>query len=364
MKEALTFDDVLMVPRYSEILPADAQLAVRVSRNIAVKIPLLSAPMDTVTESGLAIELARLGGIGIIHRNLSIQEQALEVKRVKRAGTPNKPFLVGAAIGTGSDSLERARELAKAKADLIVVDTAHGHSKGVIEMVAALKGDKAFDGIDIIAGNIATAEAARLLIKAGADAIKVGMGPGSICTTRIVAGIGVPQITAIMEVVKGRGKSKDIPIIADGGIRYSGDIVKALGAGADAVMLGSLFAGTKEAPGDMIEVDGQKYKAYRGMGSLGAMGGGSADRYGQGKEREKSKLVPEGIEGIIPYRGKLSLVVHQLVGGIRSGMGYLGAANIKELHQKAEFIKVTSAGRRESHPHNIQITKEAANYRS
>ncbi|PIR56471.1 MAG: guanosine monophosphate reductase [Parcubacteria group bacterium CG10_big_fil_rev_8_21_14_0_10_46_32] len=365
MQEALTFDDVLLIPRYSEILPADANLATRVSRTIEVSIPLLSSPMDTVTESDLAIELARLGGIGIIHRNFSIQKQALEVKRVKRAAAPNRrAFLVGAAIGTGKDSLERAHALAKAKVDVIVVDTAHGHSKGVIDMVAILTSDKAFGGVDIIAGNIATADAARALIRAGADGIKVGMGPGSICTTRIVAGIGMPQITAILEVVKGRGKKLDVPVIADGGIKYSGDIVKALGAGADAVMLGSLFAGTHEAPGDSIEVDGVTYKAYRGMGSLGAMGGGSADRYGQGKVRDTSKFVPEGIEGRIPYRGKLSDVVHQLSGGIRSGMGYVGASTIKELHQKAEFIKVTVAGIQESHPHNIQITKEAPNYRS
>ncbi|MBI2050528.1 MAG: IMP dehydrogenase [Parcubacteria group bacterium] len=364
MKEALTFDDVLLLPRYSEILPASASLSARISRNIGAAIPLLSAPMDTVTESRLAIELARLGGMGIIHRNLSIHDQALEVKRAKRAGTKSRPYLVGAAIGAGENALSRARELAKAKVDVIVVDTAHGHSLGVIEMVRALKADKAFRGIDVIAGNIATAEAARALIKAGADAIKVGMGPGSICTTRIVAGIGVPQITAIIEVARGRGKNKDVPVIADGGIKYSGDIIKALGAGADCVMLGSLFAGTAEAPGEIIEVDGKQYKSYRGMGSMGAMGGGSADRYGQGKVREKSKLVPEGIEGVIPYRGRLKDVVHQLAGGIRSGMGYLGAANINELHQKAEFIKVTSAGTRESHPHNIQITKEAPNYRS
>jgi len=365
MKEALTFDDVLLVPKYSDILPADASLSARVSRNIRTAIPLLSAPMDTVTESRLATELARLGGMGIIHRNLSIHDQALEVKRVKRATSPNRrAFLVGAAIGAGANALERARELAKAKADVIVVDTAHGHSKGVIDIVRALKADKAFGGIDIIVGNIATAEAARLLIKAGADAIKVGMGPGSICTTRIVAGIGVPQITAIMEVVKGRGKNKDVPVIADGGIKYSGDIVKALAAGADCVMLGSLFAGTAEAPGEVIEADGKKYKSYRGMGSMGAMGGGSADRYGQGKVREKSKLVPEGIEGIIPYRGLLKGVVHQLAGGMRSGMGYVGARDISELHKKAEFIRVSPAGRAESHPHNIQITKEAPNYRS
>lgn len=364
MKEALTFDDVLLAPKYSDILPADASLSARVSRNISVKIPLMSAPMDTVTEHGLAIELARLGGMGIIHRNFSTQEQALEVKRVKRAGTATRPFLVGAAVGAGLAALERARALAKAKVDVIVVDTAHGHSKGVVDMVKTLKADKAFRGIDIIAGNIATAEAARALIKAGADAVKVGMGPGSICTTRIVAGIGMPQITAIMEAVQGRGKNKDVPIIADGGIKYSGDIVKALAAGADCVMLGSLFAGTRESPGEVIEIDGKKYKAYRGMGSVGAMGGGSADRYGQGAVRERNKLVPEGIEGIIPYRGPLKDVVHQLVGGMRSGMGYLGAHDIKELHQKAEFVRVTVAGTAESHPHNIQITKEAPNYRS
>ncbi|MDZ4221484.1 MAG: IMP dehydrogenase [Patescibacteria group bacterium] len=321
MQEALTFDDVLLVPKYSEILPAHANLETRASRTIRIQIPLLSSPMDTVTESTLARELARLGGMGIIHRNMRPAEQASEVRKVKKAGTQKAPFLVGAAIGTGEDSFERARALAKAGADAIVVDTAHGHSKGVLAMVAKLKKDKAFKGIDIIGGNISTAPGAAALIKAGADAIKVGMGPGSICTTRIVAGIGMPQITAIMEAVKGRAKNKRIPIIADGGIKYSGDIVKALGAGADAVMLGSLFAGTHEAPGNIVDVDGRQYKAYRGMGSLGAMGGGSADRYGQGTVKNASKFVPEGIEGRIPYRGFLKDVVHQLCGGIRRGMG-------------------------------------------
>jgi IMP dehydrogenase len=477
-KEALTFDDVLLVPQYSEVLPSDTDVSTRLTRLIRLNIPLVSAAMDTVTESELAKALAREGGIGIIHKNLSIKEQAHQVevvkrtengvienpvvihpedtvfnalklmaeykiggfpvvddeghlvglltnrdvrfekdikKKVKELMTPRqklivaKPgislekakeilhenrieklplvdennklvglitikdvlsviehpnaardqkgrLLVGAAVGTGKDTFERVEALVKAGVDVIVVDTAHGHSKKVIETVKAIK--KAYPELQVIAGNVATAEATEELIKAGADAVKVGIGPGSICTTRIVAGIGVPQLTAILDCAR-VAKKYDIPIIADGGIRYSGDIVKALAAGAESVMLGSIFAGTEESPGETVLYQGRKYKVYRGMGSIGAMKSGSADRYFQS---ENQKFVPEGVEGMVPYKGAVKDVVYQLVGGLRAGMGYVGAKTIQELQQKAKFIRVTQASIKESHPHDIIITKEPPNY--
>lgn len=484
MQEALTFDDVLLVPQYSNILPKDANTESKFSRNISLKIPIISSPMDTVTEHRMAIAMALEGGIGIIHKNLSPEEQAGEVRLVKRfengfvnnpetvgpestiddvhnilmekgykkipvvdrqgkllglitefeyfwpldknvksekAMVPvnklvtarenvslvqaneiirkeklstlcvinkhgkllamvtrkdleknknfprankdsNKRLCVGAAVGVGDAALERARILAGAGVDALIVDTAHGHSKGVIDMVKTLKKDKQTKSVDIVAGNIATKEAVKALLEAGADGIKVGIGPGSICTTRIIAGIGVPQLSAIMEAVKGRGKNNKTTIIADGGIKYSGDMVKALAAGADSVMIGGMLAGAEESPGATEFVNGRMYKIYRGMGSLGAMSRGSKDRYGQGDIMETEKFVPEGIEGRTPYRGPVEKIIYQLVGGLRSGMGYNGAKTIGELQKKAKFVKVSSAGIKESHPHDIVIDKEAPNY--
>jgi len=478
MREALTFDDVLLVPQYSEVLPKDTDIRTRLTRQITINIPILSAAMDTVTEAELAKALAREGGLGVIHRNLSPDEQARHVsivkktengviydpitvtpdttvkeavdlmaeykigglpvvdengrlvglltnrdvrfetnlsKKVKDLMTPRKKLIVappsvtleeakeilhkhrieklplvekddklvglitikdimsvmehpnaardekgrlrvGAAVGTGPDTLERVEKLVRAGVDVIVIDAAHGHSKRVMETLKMIKAN--FPDLPVIAGNVATAEGAEDLIKAGADAVKVGVGPGSICTTRIVAGVGVPQLTAIMECAA-VAKKYGVPVIADGGIRYSGDIVKALAAGAESVMIGSIFAGTEEAPGETILYQGRKYKAYRGMGSLGAMRSGSADRYGQVGE---GKFVPEGIEGMVPYKGTVKDVIYQLVGGLRAGMGYLGARTIEELQKKAVFVRITPAGVRESHPHDVIITKEPPNY--
>ena len=479
VKEALTFDDVLLVPNYSEVLPTQVDVRTKLTKKITLNIPIMSAAMDTVTEAELAIAIAREGGIGIIHKNMSIEEQAEEVDRVKRSesGMIVKPVTVrpdqtiseaeslmrkykisglpvvdekgkllgiitnrdirfvkdfskkirevmtkenlitvpvgttleeakeilhkykieklpvvdengylkglitikdiekrekypnackddlgrlrvGAAIGVGPEAIRRAEALIEAGADVIVVDTAHGHSKGVLETVEKLKW--LFPDVDVIAGNVATPEATEALIKAGADAVKVGIGPGSICTTRIVAGVGVPQLTAVAQCAEVADKY-DISIVADGGIKFSGDIAKAIGAGARVVMIGSLFAGTKEAPGEVILYQGRSYKVYRGMGSLGAMKKGSKDRYFQSEVEEK-KLVPEGIEGMVPYRGPLADTIHQLVGGLRAGMGYCGAANIEEMRKKARFVKITSAGLKESHVHDVIITKEAPNY--
>ncbi len=479
--KALTFDDVLLKPAYSEVLPKDTSLKTRFTRDIALNIPLLSAAMDTVTEARLAIVMAQEGGIGVIHKNMSPDEQALEVSRVKRyesgivsdpitidpdmsirdvlvmtqqhriSGLPvvrdgivigivtnrdlrfedrldepvrnimtpqnrlvtvregtsldeaqylmhknrlervlvigagfelkglitvkdilkatEHPFAakdtqgklrVAAAVGVGPDTDERVEKLIRAGVDAIVVDTAHGHSKGVIDRVRSIKAEY---GIQVIGGNIATAEAALALVEVGVDAVKVGIGPGSICTTRIVAGVGVPQITAIADVATaliGTG----VPAIADGGIRYSGDVSKAIAAGAHTVMMGSMFAGTEEAPGEVILYQGRSYKSYRGMGSLGAMQDGAADRYFQDPANNADKLVPEGIEGRVAYKGSLGSILYQLCGGLRSSMGYLGCANIEELREKAEFVQITSAGMRESHVHDVQIVKEAPNYRS
>ena len=480
VEKALTFDDVLLIPAHSVVLPRDVSLATRLTRNITLNLPLLSAAMDTVTEARLAIALAQEGGIGIVHKNLSIQQQAAEFAKVKRfesgvvrdpitispdmpvsevlqltrqnrfSGLPvvegnkvvgivtnrdlrfetrldqpvrnvmtprerlvtvretdsrdvamrlmhqhrlervlvvNDAFelrglitvkdilkssehplaakdssgrlLVGAAVGVGEGTDERVEALVEAGADAIVVDTAHGHSQGVLDRVQWVK--KRFPHIDVIGGNIATAAGARALVDHGADGIKVGIGPGSICTTRIVAGVGVPQITAIRnvsEALAGTG----VPCIADGGIRYSGDVSKALAAGANAVMIGGLFAGTEEAPGEIELFQGRSYKSYRGMGSLGAMQQGSSDRYFQDAENNADKLVPEGVEGRVPYKGTVMAVIHQLMGGLRASMGYLGCGTIDAMHQKAEFVEISHAGMRESHVHDVQITKEAPNY--
>ncbi len=480
VQKALTFDDVLLLPAHSIVLPRDVKLATKLTRSISLNIPLVSAAMDTVTESRLAIVLAQEGGIGIIHKNMPTESQAAHVTKVKRfesgvvkdpitippsmtvrevlnltrhhkiSGLPvvegskvvgivtnrdlrfetnldqpirdimtpkdrlvtvkegtsreeamallhqhrlervlvvNSSFelcglitvkdiiktsehpnackddlgrlRVGAAIGVGEGSDERAEALAEAGVDVLVVDTAHGHSQSVLERVQWVK--KRFPHIQVIGGNIATAVAAKALVDHGADGVKVGIGPGSICTTRIVAGVGVPQITAIQNVaaaLSGTG----VPMIADGGIRYSGDIAKAIAAGANSVMLGGLFAGTEESPGDIELFQGRSYKTYRGMGSLSAMQQGSSDRYFQQAERDAEKLVPEGVEGRVPFKGSVIAVIHQLIGGVRSGMGYLGCGTIDEMHNKAEFVEITSAGIRESHVHNVQITKEAPNY--
>ncbi len=480
IKEGLTFDDVLLVPAYSDVLPNEVDTSTIFSRNISLRIPLCSSAMDTVTEANLAIALAQQGGIGVIHKNLSIQQQAEEVDKVKRSesgmivdpvtirenalvsealnimehykisGVPvinENGFLVGiitnrdlrfetrfdipvsevmtpqplvtvpigttldeakvklqkhriekllvvdedghlkglitvkdiqkairyplaakddlgrlrcaAAIGATGDFLERAQELIESRVDAIVIDTAHGHSSRVIEAVKQVKAK--FNNVEVIAGNIATAAATKALIDAGVDAVKVGIGPGSICTTRVVTGAGVPQITAIDECVKA-AKGTGVPVIADGGIKFSGDVAKAIVAGADCIMIGSLFAGTAESPGEMILFQGRTFKSYRGMGSIGAMKQGSSDRYSQEGTVSDSKFVPEGIEGRVAYKGTLSDMVTQLVGGLKSGMGYTGCKNIKEMQENAEFIRITSAALRESHVHDVIITKEAPNY--
>ncbi len=482
IQKALTFDDVLLVPAYSAILPKDTSLQTRLTRNISLSIPLVSAAMDTVTEARLAIAIAQEGGIGIVHKNLTAKEQAREVAKVKRfeAGVVRDPITipptmkirdvialshqhgisgfpvvegktvvgiitnrdlrfeleldaearqkmtpreklvyvkegadpaeakrlmnkhrlervlvvndafelrglitvkdifkstehpnaakdelgklrVGAAVGVGPDNDERVELLVAAGVDVVVVDTAHGHSQGVLDRVKWVK--RRFPHVEVIGGNIATAAAARALVDAGADGVKVGIGPGSICTTRIVAGVGVPQITAISNVAQAL-EGTGVPCIADGGIRFSGDVAKALAAGASTVMMGSMFAGTEEAPGEVILYQGRSYKSYRGMGSLGAMSAGSADRYFQDSANNADKLVPEGIEGRVPYKGSVLAILYQLVGGVRSSMGYFGCATIDELRQKAEFVEITSAGMRESHVHDVQITKEAPNYRA
>lgn len=352
---ALTFDDVSLVPQYSDILPSQVVTTHRLTKHIELKVPLLSAAMDTVTESATAIAMAKLGGMGVIHKNLDVTKQAAEVARVKSEGA----LMCGAAVGPGKDLEERARALVNAGVDLIVVDTAHGHSAGVLSAVRQLR--EWFPELSLMAGNIVTPEAVGALAAAGVDVVKVGVGPGSICTTRMIAGVGVPQVSAILECAKA-ARECGVSLVADGGIQYSGDLVKALAAGADAAMLGSLFAGTDEAPGERILFQGRTFKTYRGMGSHGAMVEGSRDRYGQADVLESDKLVPEGIEGRIAYRGPLASVVQQLVGGLRSGMGYLGARNLVELHQRAHFVRISSAGLRESHVHDVIITKEAPNY--
>lgn len=480
IQEALTFDDVLLVPAHSNVLPRDVDLSSQLTREIRLNVPLLSAAMDTVTDGRLAIAMAQEGGMGIIHKNMSSEMQANEVRKVKKyesgvikdpitvgpdisisdvleitranniSGVPvvdkekllgivtsrdlrfethlddpvskimtskerlvtveegasldevqallhkhriekvlvvNDRFelrgmitvkdiqkssehpnackseqgqlRVGAAVGVGAGTEERVDALIQADVDVIVVDTAHGHSQSVLDTVKWVK--KTYPDVQVIGGNIATEKAAQALIEFGADALKVGIGPGSICTTRIVAGVGVPQITAIDNVVK-VAHTQNIPVIADGGIRYSGDVAKAIAAGADTIMVGSLFAGTKESPGDVELYQGRSYKTYRGMGSIGAMQQGSSDRYFQDGEVEKNKLVPEGIEGRVPYKGSITSILQQLLGGVRSSMGYVGCNNIQEMHSKTEFVKISSAGMRESHVHDVTITKEAPNY--
>ena len=482
IRKALTFDDVLLVPAYSQVLPQDAVLTAQFTKDIKLNIPLASAAMDTVTEARLAIAMAQEGGIGVIHKNLSAEQQAREVSRVKRhefgividpvtvtptmtvrdaihlqkengfSGLPviqdgklvgivtnrdlrfedrfdlpisevmttqerlvtmpegatleqaqalmhkhrlervlivNENFelrglatvkdivkntehpnackdkhgqlRVAAAVGVGGDTEKRVALLAKAGVDAIVVDTAHGHSKGVIDRVRWVKEN--YPHIQVIGGNIATAAAALALVEAGADGVKVGIGPGSICTTRVVAGVGVPQVTAISDVAEAL-KGTGVPLIADGGIRFSGDVAKALAAGASTCMMGGMFAGTEEAPGEIVLYQGRSYKSYRGMGSLGAMAAGSADRYFQEAGSNADKLVPEGIEGRVPYKGTVLAIIYQLVGGVRASMGYCGAASIADLHENAEFVEITAAGVRESHVHDVQITKEAPNYRA
>ena len=352
IKEALTFDDVTMAPKYSEVLPSEVDTSVKLSANLSLKIPLLTSAMDTVTESKMAIAIARAGGIGVIDRNLDIKKQIEEIKKVKKLR-----LLVGAAVGAGPLELQRAKAILKEKVDLIVVDTAHGHSKKVAEIIKTIKKLKT-KKTTLCAGNIATTEAAKFLIKLGVDIIKVGIGPGSICTTRLVAGIGVPQLSAILEVRKGV-KDNKTKIISDGGIKYSGDIAKALSAGADAVMIGSLFAGSTETPGKLIKKKGKLFKSFRGMGSVGAMNKGSADRYFQTKQKDASKYVPEGVEGFVKYKGDVKSIIYKLIGGLKSSMGYLGAKKVINLKNKPNFVKITKAGFYESMVHNVdEVTSD------
>ena len=351
IKEALTFDDVLLTPKYSEILPSEVTTNTSLSKNLNLKIPIISSAMDTVTESKMAIAIAKAGGIGVIHRNLDIKSQISEINKVK-----SKKLLVGAAVGAGPLEYKRAEAILKANVDLIVVDTAHGHTKKVGEIIRKIKKLKS-NKTTLCAGNIATTEAAKFLIKLGAEVIKVGIGPGSICTTRLVAGIGVPQLSAILAVRKGVGRKK-VSIIADGGIKFSGDISKALAAGADAVMIGSLFAGTNESPGKIIKKNGKLFKSFRGMGSIGAMNKGSADRYFQTKQKETSKYVPEGVEGLVKYKGSVEKIIYRLIGGLKSSMGYLGEKKIINLRNKPKFVKITKAGFYESMVHNIDEVKK------
>jgi IMP dehydrogenase len=355
INEALTFDDVLILPRYSSVLPANTDVSLNLTDKINLKVPFLSSAMDTVTESNMAVAMAKAGGIGVIHRNLKIKNQSKEIKKVK-----NKNLLVGAAIGTNQEDLERARVLLDNGVNLIVIDTAHGHSKKVLNVLSRLK--KINNKIPVCVGNIATGEAAKELFNSGADIIKVGIGPGSICTIRMVAGIGVPQISAIIEVKKAL-KKKKIKIISDGGIKFSGDIAKALAAGADAIMMGSIFAGTDESPGKKFKVKGKIYKQYRGMGSIGAMSSGSANRYFQKNYKDKSKFVPEGVEGRVEYKGSVSKIIYQLQGGLRSSMGYIGAKNLNEIKKRAKFIKITKAGFYESMVHSVEMTQKTINYK-
>jgi len=363
----LTFDDVLLIPQYSEILPGDASVASRFSRHIALNTPIVSAAMDTVTEDGMAIAIALEGGIGVIHRNQAPERQAEQVARVKAAPVPADAVLanvdshgrlrVAAAVGVGSDSIARAEGLVKAGVDALCVDTAHGHTFNVIDALHRYRASYG-EAIDLVAGNVATPEGTAALIKAGADGVKVGIGPGSICTTRIVAGVGVPQLTAIM-MCAAVAHGHDVPIVGDGGIRYSGDIVKALAAGADSVMLGRLLAVAEESPGESERVGGRVVKEYRGMGSLGAMSAGS-DRYPQ---VDRHKLVPEGVEARISVEGPLAGILYQLIGGTKAGMTYCGAESIADLRVKARFVQLTQSGQIESHPHDIELARSAPNYR-
>ncbi len=370
-KKGLTFDDVLLIPAESHVLPNEVKLDTKLAPNLQLHIPLISAGMDTVTEGNMAIAMAENGGLGVIHKNLSIEAQVEEVKKAKgKTVDPNLPhpavdnqgrLLAAAAVGVTSDTFERAEILLEAGADAIVIDTAHGHSAGVLRKIKEIR--EHFPNATLIAGNVATSEGTAALFDAGVDVVKVGIGPGSICTTRIVAGVGVPQITAIYDaasVAQKYGKK----IIADGGIKYSGDVVKALAAGGNAVMLGSMFSGTTEAPGTIFTNEGKQFKSYRGMGSVGAMSQqhGSSDRYFQGGVNEANKLVPEGVEALVPYKGDVSNIIYQIDGGLRAGMGYVGAGTIEELIENSQFVQITNAGLRESHPHDVQMAKKAPNY--
>ena len=355
IKEALTFDDVLLLPRFSEVLPSEVKISTKISETIKLKVPFLSSAMDTVTESEMAIAMAKSGGIGIIHRNLSIPQQSKEVAKVKKNN-----FYCGAAIGTNKDDIERVKSLIDKNIDLIVIDTAHGHSSKVLYTLSKIK--KISPQVPVCVGNIATGEAAKQLYNSGADIIKVGIGPGSICTTRMVAGVGVPQITAVMEVKKAL-KGKKTKIISDGGIKFSGDIAKALAAGADAIMMGSIFAGTEESPGKKFKIKNKFYKQYRGMGSIGAMSAGSSNRYFQKNYKDKSKFVPEGVDGRVEYKGKVSKIIYQLKGGLKSSMGYIGAKTIEDIKKNAKFIKITKAGFYESMVHSVEMIEPTLNYK-
>ena len=350
IKESLTFDDVALVPQYSSVLPHETITKTELNKNLKLNIPLLSSAMDTVTESKMAIAIAKSGGLGIIHKNLNPKNQALEVKKVKK----NNIF-VGAAVGTNEEDIDRVYKLLESKVDLIVVDTAHGHTKKVLTIINKIK--KISKKTIVCAGNIATGKAAKFLADSGADIVKVGMGPGSICTTRLVTGIGVPQLSAVLDVKKAL-KNYKTKIISDGGIKFSGDIAKAIAAGADAVMIGSLFAGTEESPGKIFKHKGKLYKKFRGMGSAGAMSTGSADRYFQKKNKDISKYVPEGVEGIVQFKGPVNKIIYQLIGGLKSSMGYMGAKTIKDLQKKSEFVKITKAGFYESMVHNVDQIKK------
>ena len=355
IKEALTFDDVLLLPRFSNVLPKEADISLNLTNKILLQNPFLSSAMDTVTESKMAIAIAKSGGLGIIHRNLNIKKQSHEVAKVKKLN-----LVVGAAIGTSREDITRAKNLIDSGVDLIVIDTAHGHSEKVLKILSKIKNN--FMKTPICVGNIATGEAAKKLYNSGADIIKVGIGPGSICTTRMVAGIGVPQITAVMEVSKSL-KGKKTKIISDGGRKFSGDIAKALAAGADAIMMGSIFAGTEESPGKKFKIKNQFYKTYRGMGSIGAMSAGSSNRYFQENHKDKSKFVPEGVDGRVKFKGNVSKIIYQLKGGLKSSMGYIGAKKLKDIKKNAKFIKITKAGFYESMVHSVEMIEPTLNYK-
>ena len=366
----LTFDDLLLIPQKSEVVPAEVETGTKLCEGIYLPTPILSAAMDTVTEEKMGIAMALQGGLGVIHKNMPAEEEAKLVKAVKSfefdkeeylraAVDSNGKLLASAAIGVGKDSLERAAKLVEAGVDVLIVDSAHGHSKNILQTVKNLR--KTYAKLPIIAGNIVTIEAAKDLIEAGATGVKVGIGPGSICTTRVVSGVGMPQATAVDDIVtalKGSGH----PVIADGGLKYSGDIVKALALGANAVMLGSMLSGTDEAPGEVFEENGKKFKSYVGMGSLAAMKRGSADRYFQNASERKEKLVPEGIEAKVPYKGSVEGILYQILGGLRSGMGYCGAHNLDELYKRSVFVRITNAGLVESHPHDVTQNVASPNY--
>lgn len=365
IKEALTFDDVLILPNYSEILPSQVNVSTALGKELILPIPVISAAMDTITEQNLAIALARLGALGCIHKNMTIELQAEQIKQVKQikgdSGAAIDKYgrlLVAGSVGVSEEGFKRAEALVNAGADVIIVDSAHGHSKNVLSTIEQIKNKLS---VIVIGGNIATANAANALIDAGADLVKVGIGPGSICTTRIVAGIGVPQLTAIMSVAE-ICKQKNIGLIADGGMRYSGDFAKAIAGGATIGMMGRLFAGCDETPGELVTNDqGNKFKYYRGMGSVAAMKAGSKDRYGQ-QDQSSLKLVPEGVESMVPYKGNAADVLHQLIGGLKASMAYTGSKTIADMHERAEFVKITGASLKENHPHNVEIINKPANY--